>query len=854
MGEIILSPTIDALIQILKSVSEEIKFVWGVDAELNSLVNSLSVIESVLLDAERKQLVSNSVKNWLLQLKNVAHDAEDIIEEFIVGALETKTEDGDDSNKRVEVPKQQKGAESRKRKKVLLKLFLPCFKSKNAVYQHDVVYKLRSLRKRVGQIEKECRGLRLIVAREEALMQANDEQLQNSLKADSLILGREEEKNKLLEELLSEKFSGRGPSVIPIVAPGGIGKTTFARLAFNCKEVEQHFKHRWWFCVSPDLNEEKITREILTSTTGYYLGDIEDKLRFKKLLRNSRFLLVLDNIRDDNPNWKKLLVPFTAGHKQSKIIITTRSEEIGSILGTAQPYRLEGLSDDDCSKLFFVKALDAESFQRHPNLGEIGEKIVNKCRGSPLAAKTLGGLLLNNRQENEWVNILGSSTWNITETNNDVLPALKICYQQLPASSKMCFRYCSLFPRDYLFQETELVELWIGEGYIRQMDQANQVFYDFLIKSFFSVDSVWSGKPIFKMHDMVHELAVVSNEEIVRMEEGKPNVIPVGTRHSSLVCFNEVPSVSFEELCKGNSLRSFLYLDLYHDKRLPEENGGGIFPNQKLDLLLQCKFLRVLRLQGCMIERLPESISSLKLLRLLDLSYTPLRILPNSIGKLYNLQILNLRNCTHITELPKDITKLIYLRFLYLELCISLPSDAIAHVGNLRNLQTLPRFVVSRETGHRISELKDMSDLKGNIVIFSLENVASEEEAKEANMKKKPYITDLTLQWSPMFLSGDRDASGDEKVLDSLEPHSNLKHLSLVGYQGRRSPSWLKNLTSLQRLELNSCPKLASLPENGLPNSLQLLKIIWCPLLEERCKKETGEDWPKIAHIPKVIV
>jgi hypothetical protein len=32
--------------------------------------------------------------------------------------------------------------------------------------------------------------------------------------------------------------------------------------------------------------------------------------------------------------------------------------------------------------------------------------------------------------------------------------------------------------------------------------------------------------------------------------------------------------------------------------------------------------------------------------------------------------------------------------------------------------------------------------------------------------------------------------------------------------------------------------------------SLRHLTIARCPRLEERCKEEIGEDWPKIAHIP----
>jgi hypothetical protein len=60
-------------------------------------------------------------------------------------------------------------------------------------------------------------------------------------------------------------------------------------------------------------------------------------------------------------------------------------------------------------------------------------------------------------------------------------------------------------------------------------------------------------------------------------------------------------------------------------------------------------------------------------------------------------------------------------------------------------------------------------------------------------------------------------------------------------------------MTSLQTLEISWCPKLSSLPASfkELIN-LKELTIYGCPKLEKRCKKETGEEWHKIAHVPKL--
>jgi Leucine-rich repeat (LRR) protein len=64
-------------------------------------------------------------------------------------------------------------------------------------------------------------------------------------------------------------------------------------------------------------------------------------------------------------------------------------------------------------------------------------------------------------------------------------------------------------------------------------------------------------------------------------------------------------------------------------------------------------------------------------------------------------------------------------------------------------------------------------------------------------------------------------------------------------------PEWIADLTSLHTLQIHGCHNLISLPEAiHRLTSLRRLTISDCTRLEERCEKGTGEDWPKIAHIP----
>ncbi|XP_028782600.1 putative disease resistance RPP13-like protein 1 [Neltuma alba] len=63
----------------------------------------------------------------------------------------------------------------------------------------------------------------------------------------------------------------------------------------------------------------------------------------------------------------------------------------------------------------------------------------------------------------------------------------------------------------------------------------------------------------------------------------------------------------------------------------------------------------------------------------------------------------------------------------------------------------------------------------------------------------------------------------------------------------------LHALTSLSFLNCD-CVSFEGMPKDALPRTLSQLTIRLCPVLKGRCEKEKGLDWPKIAHIPNIII
>ncbi|KAJ4840176.1 hypothetical protein Tsubulata_046333 [Turnera subulata] len=88
MAEIILT---FALEETLKKVGllavGGVQLAWGFKAKLKKLKQSLNSIGAVLRDAEDKQAENSSVKEWLQKLREVAYEADDVLDESMLSWL-----------------------------------------------------------------------------------------------------------------------------------------------------------------------------------------------------------------------------------------------------------------------------------------------------------------------------------------------------------------------------------------------------------------------------------------------------------------------------------------------------------------------------------------------------------------------------------------------------------------------------------------------------------------------------------------------------------------------------------------------------------------------------------------------
>ncbi|GMN28936.1 hypothetical protein TIFTF001_049484 [Ficus carica] len=295
--------------------------------------------------------------------------------------------------------------------------------------------------------------------------------LATSIVEESDVYGREDDKEKIIDLLLSNDDSGNKVQVIPIVGMGGIGKTTLAGLVYNNDRVSKSFDVKAWVTVSDYFDTLRLTKTILLNMVGSQAHDNKDlnqlQEAMKKALEGRKFFFVLDDVWNKNYNsWCDFMRAFETGARGSKLIVTTRDENIASMVApNVLPHQLGAISDEECRKLLAKHVFCNGSSSAYPNMEVISGKIVERCKGLPLAVISLAGLLRAQPNPKEWERILHADIWEM-QNNDDVkiLPSLWLSYHYLPPHLKRCFAYCSLFPHDYVFRKEELILLWRAEN------------------------------------------------------------------------------------------------------------------------------------------------------------------------------------------------------------------------------------------------------------------------------------------------------------------------------------------------------------------------------------------------------
>jgi hypothetical protein len=821
MAEAVTSMLIGPLVSIVKNkvssyLLDEYKVMEGMEEQREVLERRLPAILRIIDDAEEKGANDAGVTAWLKALKKVSYEANDVFDEFKYEALRRE------AKKRGHRPHYN-------------------------MFGIDVAHNPIMFHRRMGKkLKKIVRDIEVLVAEMNAFGFRDRRQMPSLMplrqmdpimidsEKDIVSRSRNEEKKKIVKMLL-DHVNNVDLLVLPIVGLGGLGKTTFVQLIYSDPEIEKHFQFQKWCCVSDDFDVGNIARSICNSTEQDSEKVLQD---LQKELGGRRCLVVLDDVwNQDVDKWEKLKSCLQHAGTGSIILTTTRNAKVAQIMsgGKVQPHNLANLGDE-----FLKEILERRAFilkkPEYAKLEDVINEIVKRCHGSPLAAKAIGSMLSTRTSEGEWMAVLKKSS--ICNVENGIFPILKLSYDNLPLHMKQCFALCAVFPKDFEIDVEYLIQLWMANDYLPLEEDiplettGRQIFDELAWRSFFEdakqtkledkTLSHFRSINTCKIHDLMHDVALsVLGEECTTITD-RPNPKKLSKHSRHMFSYHET----------GTNLIDYMknQAGTLHMLLCPcpgAENWLRHMP--------KCNSLRALQLPCCSAFKIRPR--HLKHLRYLDLSVCWwIKQFPEEISILYTLQTLNVSGCTRLCQLPRDMKYMASLRHLYTEGCSSLkcmPPD----LGELNSLQILTYFVAGATSGcSSIGELRRL-DLSGKLILRCLENV-TEAQAKAATIGNKEKLRHLSLEWS----SGcHKEPVPDchKMVLDALKPHGGLELLKIVRYKSTLLPTWMKDLSLLQKhlteLHLVGFTICEEFPQLSLLEALQILHLEELDKLHSLC-------------------
>ncbi|KAA8525121.1 hypothetical protein F0562_007014 [Nyssa sinensis] len=822
------------LVQTIGSLLEnEAALLGAVRSEISELKLELESTRSFLRDADKFQ--NDGVRVWMTQVRDAAFKAEDIIDEFMY-QIDCLTRVG--------------GGFKGFLRRVI---YLP----KELSLKHRTSIKLQRIKAEIKAIAERSKRYSFGNIEEFPSTRHTSSWAQNisesSFFTEDDVVGIEKEKDLLIKWLVDGEMQR---TVISVWGMGGSGKTTLVSKAYRDRNVKRHFDCSAWISVSQSYDIGDLFRrmieeffngeEELVPTGLSSMGYIMLVKILIEFLQQKRYVVVLDDVWDNN-FWRQINVALPDGRHGSRIIITTRKEDIASY-----PYGVGGhvlhpkpLRKTDAWTLFCKKAFcnNASSAQCPPELENLARALVEKCEGLPLAIVAMGSLMATKeKSELKWRAISDSLNWHLS--NNPMLEVVKtilfLSFNDLPYYLKNCFLYCCLFPENRWIAGTKLVQLWMAEGFVEERrgqtpeEVGKSYLKELISRSLIQTvkkNQIFLGPKLCKLHDLMREIALsISERDNFCSIYHQPGINEGRrTRHLS------VHTVDGTLLCRDMSqVRSFLAFNF--------DTSSTFYLNT---LLSSFGLIRVLDLKDAPIDNLPKNFGKLFNLRYLSLRGTRIKELPKSFERLRNLQTLDLKR-TEVKALPRGIVKLQNLR--HLITCSAAENEEFtqvigiqvpADVWKLKNLQVLSCIEANSDVVKGIGSLTQIKKIY-------LTKVREEDE-----LPLCASIEKLELLCGLLVMVTDEEETLRMDALSS--PPSSLRKLALIG-RLKNVPPWFCKLHSIARLHLH----WSRLPEDPIPHLSVLPKLKHLTLVNAydngKVKLCFNEGFPELQQLSLVLL
>ncbi|KAF8402085.1 hypothetical protein HHK36_013037 [Tetracentron sinense] len=895
---------------------EEVKLLRGVRREVEYIRDELQSIRGFLRDADAREESEELVKVWVMQVRDVAYEIEDVLDDFTL---------------RLATPHQRRG--------FVGSLYKTAHFVKHLKLRRGIANKIQDIKARVDDISERRKRYDLQCHREQG---SNSNSTWLDLRGNALLIeeaelvGIDKPREKLIGWLVKGELR---LEVVSVYGMGGLGKTTLVKKVYDHDKVREYFKHHAWVTVSQSTVSQSFKiKELLKDMIKQLFGEIEQpvpqgldtmkdeelKKTVKEFLVQKRYVVIFDDMWSIQA-WEAVKYALPDSNLGSRIMITTRSADIAfSCKETyGHVYNLEPLDAQESWNLFCKKTFGGNDCP--PQLEELSHRMLRRCEGLPLAIVAIGGVLsTKDRTTIEWEMVhrsLGSDFENNDKLNR-VMKILSLSYHDLPYYLKPCFLYLSFFPEDYLIKCKRLMKLWMAEGFVKERQKmtleevAESYLHELINRSLIQIAERGDEGRVqrCRVHDFMHDMILSNsrNENFGAIADEHNTKLHEGVRRLSI--YNSVENVPQSQ--NFSHLRS---LSMFGVHTLSNSSMHTFFSGFRL--------LKVLDLKGAPLEMLPNEFVNLFHLRYLSLRRTRIKRLPNSIGKLQNLVTLDLK-FTPVSELPSEILKLQRLQYLAVYNCSSQLVKSSFYlnfegfkvqvgIGGLVNLQKLCHVEVNqgnniiKELG-RLTQLRRLGILKlrredGMDLCSSIEKMSNLRSLSVASTNNEEEVLDLQFPSSPpmrlqrLYMWGRLEKlpcwipSLDnlakivltssrliDDPLESLQDLPNLAEIRLsLAYDGEAlyfKSGGFKSLKflllqrldrlrlvrvedgampHLQTLEIWECDKLEKVPL-GIERltNLKILRFIVmsCEFRETLLPDNEGGDYLKVAHVPNISI
>ncbi|XP_068343216.1 probable disease resistance protein At5g66900 isoform X2 [Pyrus communis] len=536
-----------------------------------------------------------------------------------------------------------------------------------------------------------------------------------------------------LRELKMKLLKDKNVSMVVLTAPGGCGKTTLASKFCQDKDVKDTFKDNIFFItVSKKPKLENIVQD-LYQRKGFPAPTFENEVsavmllqRFLKEEGQNPLLIVLDDVWSGSESLVEKFDQFkTENHK---FLVTSRSE----FRGYGFPYHLQSLDHDNAMKLFHHSASLGDKSAHIPK--DLPEKIVERCKGFPLAITVVGRSLCGEpieiwqKRVIEW-----SKGFSILDSETELLLCLERSLGALDKEMvviKECFLDLGSFPEDQRIPAAALIDIWAELHDVDTDIECIANLYELTKRSLANLvvtrkdkmegDGYYS-EHFVTQHDVLRELAIYNTKK-GPVEHRKRLIIDI--------CGDNLPKWWREQ--KHQPMKARLlsittdegFSTKWHNMQMPEvevlvlnfqtKNYGlpesvvnmdelkavivtnhGFLPAdlsnfQLLSSLPNLKRIRLERISILSITKNPIQLASLKKISLfmcnIGQAFNNCSI---SISSAFpNLEEMNIDYCSDLIELPAEVCDLSKLWKLSVTNCHKL-SALPEGIGKLENLELL---------------------------------------------------------------------------------------------------------------------------------------------------------------------